>query len=75
VEGSNLKEVCEILKRGNVEFLRDRRPGLGELFVKTVDRSLSAEPAARFATVAEMARWLRASLNSNAFSSSAVTGS
>jgi len=75
VEARNLKEVREILKRGDVELLRDRRPGLGKLFVSTVDRSLSAEPAARFATVAEMARWLGASLNSDASSSCAVTGS
>jgi serine/threonine protein kinase len=75
VEGRNLNEVREILERGDVELLRDRCPGLGKAFVTTVDRSLSAEPAARFATVAEMARWLRASLDSDVSLSRALTGS
>jgi hypothetical protein len=63
-----------MLMKGDVQLLRDRRPDLGEPFVTAVDRSLSLEPAARFSTVLEMAHWLRASLDSDASSSRAATG-
>jgi serine/threonine-protein kinase len=74
VEGQSLNEVREMLMKGDVQLLRDRRPDLGEPFVTAVDRSLSLEPAARFSTVLEMAHWLRASLDSDASSSRAATG-
>ena len=74
VEASSLAEVREILKKRDVKSLRDTRPGLGELFVAAVDRSLSADPAARFASVIEMARWLRASLDSDVSSGVETTG-
>jgi hypothetical protein len=61
-----MAEVRDILKRGQAKLLRDMRTDFAEYFVETVDRSLSPEPVARFATVAEMADGLRAALASTA---------
>jgi serine/threonine-protein kinase len=65
-EGGTMAEVRDILKRGHAKLLRDMRTDFAEYFVETVDRSLSPEPVARFATVAEMADGLRAALASTA---------
>jgi serine/threonine-protein kinase len=62
VEGHTMAEVREALNEGCIRLLRDRYPYLGKPFIATVDRSIAIEPAARFATVIEMAQSLRGSL-------------
>jgi serine/threonine protein kinase len=62
VEGSNLTEVHEAHERGEATLLRDRRAGLLESFLATIERSLSREPIKRFASVGHMAESLSASL-------------
>jgi len=74
IEARTLVEMQAVLKSGNVVLLRDAYPCLGEAFVTTIDRSIAPEPAARFTSVAEMASWLRASLDPDA-SQAETTGS
>ena len=60
--GRSVTEVRGVYARGEARPLRDRRNDLPEAFRRTVDRSLSAEPAGRFATAGQMAQRLSASL-------------
>lgn len=58
VEGNNLAEVHEAHQRGQATLLRDRRANLLESFLATIERSLSPQPAERFASVGQMAQFL-----------------
>jgi serine/threonine protein kinase len=62
VEGSNLNEVHEAHQRGEATLLRDRRAGLLESFLATIERSLSTESVKRFTSVGHMAQSLSTSL-------------
>ena len=60
--GRCLTEMSRIYERGDAKPLRDRRPGLPESFLWTIDRALSPQPSGRFATAGQMAQMLAASL-------------
>ena len=62
VEGSSLIDVHQAHRRGEVTLLRDRRAGLLESFVATIEQSLSPEPADRFVSVGQVAQSLSTSL-------------
>ena len=62
VEGSSLIDVHRAHERGEATMLRDRRAGLLESFVATIEQSLSPQPLDRFASVGQMAQSLNTSL-------------
>ncbi|SPE35328.1 Serine/threonine protein kinase [Candidatus Sulfopaludibacter sp. SbA6] len=63
VEARNLAEVRQVHERGETIPLCDRRAGLPEPFLWTVDLALAPDPADRFAKVGQMFEALKASLD------------
>jgi serine/threonine protein kinase len=62
VEARSFSDIRAIHESGEIALLRDRRPDLPEAFLRTVERSLSFDAAARFATAGHMAKLLSALL-------------
>jgi hypothetical protein len=62
IEAATLRELRAKMARREARMLRDERPDLPEAFVRTVERALAFEPAARFATAGEMEAALTAAL-------------
>lgn len=62
VEGRSMNELIEHHRDGPSMLLRDRRSDLPESFVAVVERALSRDPGARFATAGEMEQALSATL-------------
>ena len=55
LEARSFADIRAMHARGEFTLLRKRRPDLPEQFLRAVDRSLSPDPAERFATTAQMA--------------------
>jgi len=64
IEAATLRELREKMARHESRLLRDERPDLPGAFVQVVERALSFEPAARFATAGEMEAALTGALGS-----------
>ncbi len=62
IEARSLEELRHLAKQGQRTPLRAARPDLPAPFVDVIERALSADPAARFGSAAEMERALSASL-------------
>jgi serine/threonine-protein kinase len=62
VEARSFSAIRAIHESGEIALLRDRRPDLPEAFLRAVERSLSFDAAARFATAGHMGRALSALL-------------
>jgi serine/threonine protein kinase len=62
VEANTLNDIRAMHERGEITLLRDRRPGVPEAFLRTVEQSLSLDAAARFDTIGHMAKALSAFL-------------
>ena len=66
VTAATLEELRAAHARGQARLLRDARPDLPNAFVHVVERALSKDPAARFATAGEMEQALSATLGGEA---------
>ena len=62
VEARSFSDIRAIHESGEITLLRDRRPDLPQAFLRTVERALSFDATARFATAGHMGRALSALL-------------
>jgi serine/threonine-protein kinase len=62
VEANTVAGLLQRHRRKEARLLRDERPDLPESFVRTVERALAPDPAARYATAGEMEKALLAAM-------------